>query len=558
MAHCNPARALRVALAAPARHHTPLNTLARQAAQSPALLFASSSTSSLFTRPRSLPSFHRTFASSAPVRASVFSSLFGAEEKKAEPLPNAADEATAAAVSEEASLAATASPPEPVAASQPAVDNVPAAVNDFTTLLNPTGPMADPTLTSNYYDGIATGTLDLASLAGSWGIHPIMRLQSMFLHLHESFPLLGHPGLQWAVLIPVVTLGLRFLLFPFLVRSQRNTAKMAVIQPQLLKGMEKLKAAKAAGDLQQMQIAQFETQSLMREHGVNPIANFVFPLCQAAIFMCMFFGIRGLANSGLLSLTTEGFGWVPDLTKSDPYYILPVTSTALTLLTLETGIDGSTTVQTAMTRNMKTIFRALMVLSLPVIAYFPAALLLYWTTNNFISLIQTSVLKLPAVRTALGIPIPPPKPQPGDKNYVKEPSFAEAFKTFGTSIKEKVNETAAEAQKATEMQARFKRAQEQRNQAVTPPVAAANGLRKPLAKPLSNSTQTIAADLAADVVRKAAAPSVPKVPREPLIKAEPVVKAESNAVPSSVRDFEREKRRRIAASRAARAAKTEQ
>ncbi|BGP27355.1 preprotein translocase subunit YidC [Rhodotorula toruloides] len=423
--------------------------------------------------------------------------------------------------------------------------------------------MADPILTSNYYDGIATGTLDLSSLAGSWGVHPIMRLQSMFLHLHESFPLVGHPGVQWAVLIPVVTLVLRLLLFPFLVRSNRNTAKMAVIQPQLLKGMNKLKAAKAAGDLQGMQLAQFETQSLMREHGVNPISNFVFPLCQAVVFMCMFFGIRGLANSGLLSLTTEGFGWVPDLTKADPYYILPITSTALTLTTLETGIDGSATVQTAMMRNMKMIFRVLMVVSLPVIAYFPAALLLYWTTNNFISLVQTSLLKLPAIRTLLGIPIPPPKPQPGDPNYVPEPSFAEAFKTFGTSIREKVNETAAEAQKATEMQAKFKRAQEQRGKV---DASAAAPARKPLAKPLSNSTptiaaepvpdstptKTIAAELAADVMRKASAPSQPKIAKEPLIKAE------TKAVPASIRDFEKEKRRRLAATRAARFGKAEQ
>lgn len=189
--------------------------------------------------------------------------------------------------------------------------------------------------TQHFYDGIATGSLDLTSLQGAWGPHPILRLESLFLHLHEHFPLLGSPGLQWAVLIPVVTLGLRFLLFPFLVRSQKNAARMATIQPQMVKGMQRAKEAKAAGDVHGQQMAQLEVQQLMRANKVNPIANLVFPVAQASVFMTMFFALRGLSGSGIDSLHHEGFGWVTDLAAADPYYILPVASTALTLLSLE-------------------------------------------------------------------------------------------------------------------------------------------------------------------------------------------------------------------------------
>lgn len=103
------------------------------------------------------------------------------------------------------------------------------------------------------------------------------------------------------------------------------------------------------------------------------------------------------------------------------------------------------------------------------------------------------------------------------------------------------------------MQQRFKRAQELRAKA---DAASGTGGRKPLAKPLSDTTKTIAADLADDVQRKAAAAAssvlTTKVAKEPLIKAEP------KAVPASVRDFEKEKRRRLAAARAARHGKNEQ
>jgi membrane protein insertase Oxa1/YidC/SpoIIIJ len=185
---------------------------------------------------------------------------------------------------------------------------------------------------------ITSGTLDLTSLAGSFGPHPIMRLQSLFLNLHESFPFLGNPGLPWYILIPTVTLLLRFMLFGFQVRAQANSARMALIQPQMLQGMEKLKAAKARGDFVGAQAAQLETQALMTKHNVNPIRNLVFPLAQATVFMTMFFALKGLANAGIPSLMTEGMGWVPDLTKPDPYWALPVASTALTLATLEVRI----------------------------------------------------------------------------------------------------------------------------------------------------------------------------------------------------------------------------
>ncbi|GAA5838193.1 hypothetical protein JCM3766R1_001856 [Sporobolomyces carnicolor] len=351
--------------------------------------------------------------------------------KKEEAASVAADKfETLASQPTESSIA----PPSPPAAAP--VTPTPEAVVDVTT----TAP-ATEAVSQHFYDGIATGTLDISSLAGSFGPHPIMRLQSLFLHLHEQFPLLGSPGLAWCLLIPVVTLFLRLALVPFQVRAQANAARLAIIQPQMLKGMEKLKAAKARGDHTGMQAAQMETQQLMRDNNVNPLKNLLFPLAQATVFMCMFFAIRGLSGAGLESMQSEGFAWVSDLTKADPYWILPVASTGLTLATLETGVDSTTQVQTSTTKNMKMIFRIALVLALPMIAYFPAALLLYWTTNNFLSLFQASVLKLPSVRSLLSIPTPPPKPQPGDANYVAEPSFTEAFKNMQVGMQEKWEET---------------------------------------------------------------------------------------------------------------------
>ncbi|CEQ41802.1 SPOSA6832_03561, partial [Sporobolomyces salmonicolor] len=371
---------------------------------------------------------------------------WGSSGKKEEATPSELVAEAATPSAEPAPLASAAPPLESTPLAESAA--VSAATDSASTVTDSTVVAA----VNNVYDGISTGTLDLSSLAGSFGPHPIMRLQSLFLHLHESFPLIGHPGLQWAVVIPIVTLFLRFALLPFLA----NAARMAIIQPDLLKGMEKLKAAKARGDLTGMQAAQMETQALMQKHNVNPIKNLVFPIAQAAVFMCMFFALKGLAGAGLPSMTTEGFGWVQDLTKPDPYYILPLTSTALTLATLETGVDSSTQVQTSTTKNMKTFFRVALLLSLPVISYFPAALLLYWTSNNFISLCQAWILKRPFIRSLLNIPTPPPKPQPGDANYIPEPSFVEAFKNMQVGAQEKWAEQRDASEKARALEDKFK------------------------------------------------------------------------------------------------------
>ncbi|GAA6001636.1 membrane insertase OXA1 [Rhodotorula paludigena] len=480
MAAAAPARALRVALAQSARPAFP--PFAQRAPLAAALFTPLRASPSSRLSPSAFsPAFtaRRTFASTPAARGWMPGFLGGSSAPQKQDAPAEVESTSAAAAP---SFAAEPVDATPVDAAAPAASSVAPAVE--------AAPAHAESVVQNVYDGIATGSLDLSSLAGSFGPHPIMRLQSLFLHLHESFPLLGHPGLQWALLIPVVTLFLRVLLFPFQVRAQSNAARLAIIQPEMLKGMNKLKDAKARGDFHAMQAAQMETQALMKKHDVNPIRNLVFPLAQATVFMCMFFALRGLANSGLLSMQTEGFGWVQDLSQPDPYYLLPVTSTALTLATLELGVDSSTQVQTTTTKNMKMLFRAMVLLALPFVAYFPAALLLYWTTNNFLSLAQSSFLKLPFARTLFGIPTPPPKPQPGDANYVPEPSFSEAFKNMQTGMAEKWEETQQQTQKQRELDARFRAAQAGGNHAevYTP--------RRALRRPVSDGgVEQIAAEL---------------------------------------------------------------
>lgn len=64
--------------------------------------------------------------------------------------------------------------------------------------------------------------------------------------------------------------------------------------------------------------------------------------------------------------------WFTDLTLADPYYALPIMSSAVFLLTVELGAaDGMQGQDEALLRRMKNIFRAMGVAMVPLTASFP-------------------------------------------------------------------------------------------------------------------------------------------------------------------------------------------
>jgi YidC/Oxa1 family membrane protein insertase len=60
-----------------------------------------------------------------------------------------------------------------------------------------------------------------------------------------------------------------------------------------------------------------------------------FPDAQVPIFLSVFTGIRGMTNLPVPSMTDGGFAWVSNLTVPDPFFILPVLTSATMLAALE-------------------------------------------------------------------------------------------------------------------------------------------------------------------------------------------------------------------------------
>ena len=77
-----------------------------------------------------------------------------------------------------------------------------------------------------------------------------------------------------------MTLSLRLLLFPLVVRSQRNAAKMSRVMPKLQELQAKMTEARQRGDEYEAAAAGMEIQKYSQKHSIKPFASVVPMLVQ--------------------------------------------------------------------------------------------------------------------------------------------------------------------------------------------------------------------------------------------------------------------------------------
>ncbi|KAH8305061.1 hypothetical protein KR059_004054 [Drosophila kikkawai] len=251
-----------------------------------------------------------------------------------------------------------------------------------------------PVLGTNGIDVIeavnASGEATFASIGlGGWS--PIGIVQNCMEFLHCTW------DLPWWGAIAIGTLVVRTIIFPLVIVAQRNSAKMNNNMPQMQMLQLKMTEARQSGNaIESARYAQ-EMMLFMKEKGVNPLKNMVVPLAQAPLFISFFMGLRQMANTPVESMRDGGLFWFTDLTLADPYYLLPMITSATLYLTIEIGTD-SARLSAANMNTMKYVLRALPIVIFPFTMNFPAAILTYWACSNFISLGQVALLRIPAVR----------------------------------------------------------------------------------------------------------------------------------------------------------------
>jgi YidC/Oxa1 family membrane protein insertase len=187
----------------------------------------------------------------------------------------------------------------------------------------------------------------------------------LFWLLTQLHKLLGNWG--WAIVALVVLLKIAF--YWLNASAYRSMAKMKAINPRVMEMRERLKDKP-----QQMQQ---EMMRIYREEKVNPLGGCLPIVAQMPFFIALYWVLL----SSVEMRNAPWIGWIKDLSAIDPYYILPLLMTGTSLLQTWLNPTPPDPVQAKMMWIMPLIFSVMFF-------FFPAGLVLYWLTNNVLSIAQ--------------------------------------------------------------------------------------------------------------------------------------------------------------------------
>jgi len=182
----------------------------------------------------------------------------------------------------------------------------------------------------------------------------------------------------WAIVALVFLLKLAF--YWLNAKAYASMAKMKAINPKIMEMRERLK-----DNPQQMQQ---EMMRIYREEKVNPMGGCFPIMVQIPVFIALYWVLL----SSVEMRNAPWIGWIQDLSAPDPYFILPVVMTLSTLLQTALNPAPPDPMQAKLMWFMPLIFSVMFF-------FFPSGLVLYWITNNILSIAQQWV-----INTRMGVP----------------------------------------------------------------------------------------------------------------------------------------------------------
>lgn len=194
-------------------------------------------------------------------------------------------------------------------------------------------------------------------------------------------------NLGYGVSIVIVTILIRTLILPLMIKQTKSSKAMQALQPQL----KELKEKHSSKDAVTQQQLQKEMMELYRKNGVNPLSGCLPLLVQMPILIAFYQAIIKTP-----AIREESFLWF-DLGAADPYFILPVVAALTTFLQQKIMMVGQDQ-SNPMAQQMKIMLYVMPVMILVISLKLPTALSLYWVVGNIYSIIQTYFIKAPDIK----------------------------------------------------------------------------------------------------------------------------------------------------------------
>ncbi|CAA3704325.1 Membrane protein insertase YidC [Candidatus Portiera aleyrodidarum] len=172
--------------------------------------------------------------------------------------------------------------------------------------------------------------------------------------------------INWGFSIIILTIFIKFMLLPLSYISYKTIIKIRKIKPKL-HNLENQKQDKK-------KITE-ELIKIYTKEKINPFNSCLPVIMQTPIFISLYWTLTTsieLKNSPFIL-------WIKDLSLMDPYFILPI-AMGLSIL-IQQKINNKENKKNNIIKILPIIFTLFFL-------WFPSCLLIYWITNNIMSIIQ--------------------------------------------------------------------------------------------------------------------------------------------------------------------------
>jgi YidC/Oxa1 family membrane protein insertase len=174
---------------------------------------------------------------------------------------------------------------------------------------------------------------------------------------------------NWGIAIILLTVIIKLIFYPLSAASYKSMARMKVLAPKLQRLKERY-----GEDRQRMHQAMVE---LYKTEKINPLGGCLPIVVQIPVFIALYWTL-------LLSVELRQAPfvlWIHDLSRPDPYYILPVLMGATMFIQTWLNPTPPDPMQAKLMKIMPIAFSVFFF-------FFPSGLVLYWLVNNILSIAQ--------------------------------------------------------------------------------------------------------------------------------------------------------------------------
>ena len=189
----------------------------------------------------------------------------------------------------------------------------------------------------------------------------------LFWLLDKLHTFIGNWG--WAII--VLTILVKAVLFPLNQKAYKSMAKMRAVAP-------KMEALRKKYPKPEDRLAMnAELMQLYRTEQINPLGGCLPMLIQMPIFI----GLYWMIFLSVELRQAPWIGWIHDLSRPDPFYILPALMAATMWFQTKMSPPPSDPMQAQMMKVMPLLFSVMFF-------FFPAGLVLYYVINNLLTIGQ--------------------------------------------------------------------------------------------------------------------------------------------------------------------------